>query len=525
MTSSIRSRRIVVLILLAFGLTTPGISAPVRGGTLNLALNSDPPSLDPHRTPTVNVVHQLLYGTLVALDKATGEFTASLADSWTIAEGGKVLNFKLHPGVKFHDGTLLTPQAVKATLERLIDPAMAAPGAGFLGPIDRVETPDDSSVRLVFKQPYAPIFSSLRIPFLTVLSPTAMAKLGKDYGQTPIGAGPFKFRQWISGDRIILDRNPDYAWAPKFYQNRGAPHFDSIVLRIIPDESTRVIAFERGDLDILSVPAKEVRRLIRSGKYQVFQTPDDGGLYLGLNVTRPLFADVRVRRAVGFAINTDEVVRFALEGQAVAMDSPLAPTIWGYSKDVRKLAFRYDPERAKALLAEAGWRPGTDGVLQKDATRLVFTVWTYPRDTNVRIAVVVQNQLKKVGIQMNIEQIEPATLLSRTPKGEHDAILIGYSWPDADILYNFFHSSRLPTTNRVHYTNPEADRLLEEGRVTVDPQKRLQVYQRLQELLLRDAPWIPLASTVDVTMVQPWVHDVYVDKFGNLLLHDAYIRK
>lgn len=515
----------LLLILLVAALGASAHGAPLRGGTLNIAISSDPPSLDPHKTPSSGIAHYLLYNTLVTIDKQTGEFIPSLADSWSISDGGKVITFKLHPRVRFHDGTPFTSQAVKATIDRLINPATAAPGATWVGPVDRVETPDDLTARLVFKQPYAPIFSSLRIPFLAMLSPAAIAKLGRDYGQSPVGTGPFKFRQWIPGDRIVLDRDADYAWGAKFYQNRGAPYVDTVILHIIPDESTRAIAFERGDLDVLpDAPPKEVARLRQSGKYQVFQTPDNGGLYLGLNVTKPLLSDLRVRQALGYAIDRDEVVNYALERLAVGMDSPLAPTIWGYAKGL-KHAYHHDPDRARRLLAEAGWKPGPDGILQKDGRPLAFTAWTYPRETNVRIAVVLQTELKRIGVRMNIEQMEVATLLARTPKGEHDAILVGYGWPDADILYYFFHSSRMTSTNRVHFSNPDADRLLDAGRVTVDPQKRLALYRDLQELLLEQAPWIPLASQISVTFAQPWVRDIYVDKFGAVLVGDAYLRK
>lgn len=513
----------VAILMIAVAL--PAVSGPVRGGTLNLVVESDPPSLDPHKTPSTSIPHYLIYSTLVTAEKTTGEFIPFLADSWSLAEAGRVITLKLHPGVKFQDGTPFTAQAVRATIERLVNPATAAPGASWIGPIDRVEAPDDVTARLVFKQPYAPIFSSLRIAFLAMLSPAAIAKLGKDYGQNPVGTGPFKFRQWIPADRIVLERNPDYAWAPKFFKNRGAAYLDGVVVRVIPDESTRVIAFERGDLDILpAAPAREAHRLIASGKYQVFRTPNNGGLYLGLNVTKPLLSDVRVRQAIGWAVNRDEVVSYALEKLAVPMDSPLAPTIWGYARGLKNV-YHSDPERARKLLAEAGWKPGTDGILQKDGRPFTLTVWTYPLETNVRVAVVLQTQLKKVGIRMNIEQIETATLLARTPKGEHDALLIAYGWPDADILYYFFHSSRMASTNRVHFSNAEVDRLLEEGRVTVDPQKRQQLYTQLQELLLSQAPWIPLASPYTITLAHPWVHDLYVDRYGNLLVTDTYLHK
>ena len=519
--------RVACLFVLALALawTAPGVGAPLRGGTLNLVTGSDPPSLDPHKTPSGTFVHALLYDTLVTADRTKGDFIAELADSWAISENGLVITFKLHPGVKFHDGTPFNSQAVRATIERLINPQTAAPGSSWVGPIERVETPDDLTARLVFKQPYAPIFSSLRIVFLGMLSPAAIAKLGSNYGQNPVGAGPYKFRQWIPGDRIVVDRDPDYAWAPKFYKNRGAPYLDSVVTRIIPDESTQVIAVQRGDIDIIpAAPAAQAQQLIASGKYQVIRTPQDGGLYLGLNVTKPIFSDVRVRQALGWALNRDEVVDYALQRMAVPMDSPLAPTIWGYAKGLKN-AYHHDPDHARRLLAEAGWKPGADGTLQKDGQPFAFTVWTYPLETNVRIAVVVQTELKQVGVRMNIEQLDPAALLARTASGVQDAILISYGWPDADILYYFFNSGRMSSTNRVHFSNPEVDRLLDAGRTTVDPAKRLEVYRQLQELLLQQAPWIPIASPYNITVAQPWVHDFYEDKYGDLLTGDAYIQK
>jgi len=515
----------LLVLVLALAAAAPGVGAPVRGGTLNLVTDSDPPSLDPHKTPSGSFIHALLYDELVTADKSTGDFVADLADAWTISQNGLVITFKLHPGVKFHDGTPFNAQSVRATIERLIDPQTGAPGASWIGPIDRVETPDDLTARFVFKQPYAPIFSSLRIVFLGMLSPAAIAKLGPNYGQNPVGAGPYKFRQWIPGDRIVLDRDPDYAWAPKFYKNRGAPYVDSVVTRIIPDESTRVIAFQRGDLDILpAAPADQAPQLIASGKYQVIRTPTDGGLYLGLNVTKPIFSDVRVRQALGWAINRDEVVDYALNKLAVPMDSPLAPTIWGYAKGLKN-AYHYDPDRARQLLAEAGWKPGPGGVLQKDGQPLAFSVWTYALETNVRIAVVIQTELQKVGVRMSIEQMDPAALLARTASGAQDALLISYGWPDADILYYFFNSGRMSSTNRVHFANPEVDRLLDAGRTTVDPAQRMAVYRQLQELLLQQAPWIPLASPYTITLAQPWVHDFYEDKYGDLLTNDTYIQK
>jgi peptide/nickel transport system substrate-binding protein len=512
-----------VLIAAALVVAGPAGSAPapVRGGTLTIALASDPVSLDPHRTPSVGLVHRLMYETLVTVDRRTGEFIPALAESWDISRDGAVITFKLRRGVKFHDGTPFTAAAVKATFERIVSRELNSPGATWVGTLARTEVIDDYTVRLVFSQPYAPIFSNLRIAFLSILSPAAIQRYGADYGQNPVGTGPYRFKQWIPNDRIVYERNPDYAWPPAFFKNRGPAYFDQVVVRIIPDEAARVIAFERGDVDILpDAPARDARRMMREGKFPFVQIPTTSGTYLGLNVKK--ITDVRVRRAIGHAINTDEVARIALEGLAVPMLSPIAPTIWGYWDGVKQFALDYNPDKARALLQEAGYRPGPGGAMMKDGKPLEFTVWTYALMTSVRLGIVVQSQLRNAGIKMNIEQLEPATLLSQTPRGEHDAILISYGWPDADVLYFFFHSSRLPTTNRVHYANPQVDRLLEEGRVTVDPAKRLEVYKQLQRILLQDVPWVPLASSLSVNLNQPAIHDVYYDRYATLLIHDAF---
>lgn len=506
--------------LLVLGTGSTG-AAPARGGTLTLVIGSDPPSLDPHRTPSVGIAHAVIYDTLVTVDRTTGEFIPALAESWEVSRDGLTITFKLKRNVRFHDGTPFNAAAVKVTFERLTSKEINAPGASWVGTLTRTEVIDDSTVRLVFSKPYAPIFSSLRIPFLAILSPAAIAKMGADYGQNPVGTGPFRFKQWIPNDRIVYERNPDYAWGPAHYKNRGAAHVDQLIIRIVPDEATRVIAFERGDIDILpGAPARDARRMMRDGKFPFIQIPTTSGTYLGLNVKR--ITDVRVRRAIGHAVNTDEVARIALEGMAVPMLSPIAPTIWGYWDGIRQFALDHNPDKAKAILTEAGYRPGPGGAMMKDGRQLEFTVWTYARMTNVRLAIVLQSQLRAVGIKMNIEQMEPATLLASTQRGEHDAILISYGWPDADILFYFFHSSRLPTTNRVHYVNPQVDRLLEEGQTTVDVAKRLDVYKQLQRILLQEVPWVPLASELSVNFHQPYVHDIYYDKYGNLLLLDAY---
>jgi peptide/nickel transport system substrate-binding protein len=495
--------------------------APPRGGTLTLVISSDPPSLDPQRTPSVGIAHFVMYDTLVRIDRRTGEFTPALAESWDVSRDGTVITFRLKRNVRFHDGTAFTAAAVKATFDRLTSKELNSPGASWVGPLARTEVVDDYTVRLVFSRPYAPIFSSLRIDFLAILSPAAIQRLGADYGTHPVGTGPFKFKQWIPNDRIVYERNPDYAWAPAHFKNRGAPYFDQLVIRIIPDESARVIAFERGDIDIMQgAPPRDARRMMREGKFPSVQIPTTTGTYLGLNVKR--ISDARVRRAIGHAINTDEIARIGYEGLAVPMLSPIAPTIWGYWDGVKPFALDFNPDKARALLREAGYSPGPGGIMQKDGRPLEFTVWTYALMTNVRLAIVVQSQLRNVGITMKIEQLEVATLLAQTPKGEHDAILISYGWPDADILYYFFHSSRLPTTNRVHYVNPQVDRLLEEGQSIVDPARRLEVYKQLQRILLQDVPWVPLASPLAVNFHQPNIQDVYYDKFNNLLLLDAY---
>src|SRR5256885_2173882 len=254
-----------------------------------------------------------------------------------------------------------------------------------------------------------------------------------------------KFQEWRSADRIIFARNPDYVWAPS-YVHAGPPFVDRVVLRIMPESAAQVAAFERGELSVLAVPPTDVRRLQGTNKYTIFSFLRKGvGLFMEFNVTKEPFSDIRVRRAVSHAIEKNSVLQIGLEGLGGVASGPLPPSIWGYWDGIKEYAPKYDPGKAKALLAEAGWQPGPDGMLQKDGKPFSFVLYTAPIDTWTRSAQIVQAQLRAFGISMEIQTFEFGTLLAKLKAGEHPAEFMGYTYTSPDIVQLWFHSSNIGT--------------------------------------------------------------------------------
>jgi peptide/nickel transport system substrate-binding protein len=498
-------------------------------GNLRIAIPSEAPSLDIHATPSVIAYHDLVYATLVTRDLETGGFIPYLAESWTLENGGRSIRFELRDDVLFHDGTAFDAEAVRFTFERLLDPAMAAPGASFVGTLERVEVIDPTTVVLHYASVYAPALLNLSSTFLGIVSPTAVTTMGDAYAQRPVSAGAFRFADVVPGDRIVLQRFDDYAWAPSIYENQGASYLETITFQIIPDDATQLLLLQTNGIDVAGAPPRDVQRLIdrndvgadRELRLLTYLIP--GIRYLGQTSCcgRPT-EDPAVRRAVAHAIDREEVMLAALEGFGTALTGLFSPTTWGYDPDM--VGYPYDPEAARSILREAGYSEDGAGFMARDGRRLTLVLWTYNQPEYQRSAQVVQAQLADAGIDVDLQLLESATLLANTKNAEHDLLLIAYGWSDAGILSFFFGSDRLQTSNRVHFTRPDVDALLAAGNATVDIAERFAIYQDLQRLILDEAPWVPLYTGEVLNLVRNEVSDVLVHPFmGRLLYHDAYI--
>jgi peptide/nickel transport system substrate-binding protein len=273
---------------------------------------------------------------------------------------------------------------------------------------------------------------------------------------------------------------------------------------------------------VLDIPGPQVEAIRKNPGYQFLESTAAGVVYLGINSQKAPFSDPKVRQAIASTIDRDELVTNGLFGLAVANYTPISPSVWGYDEGLKSKGWPLDLAKAGQLLTEAGYKKSAAGKWEKDGKPLTFEIMTYTSQPYPRVAEVVQNQIAKLGITVTIKTLESASLLAATPKGEHDSVLIAYGWSDPDILFNFLHSSRLANSNRVHYVNGDLDKLLEQGRVTLNLDERLKVYQQAQTHILQNAPWVPLYTNKYITAVRNDVKGIKNAPDGTLYLYDAY---
>ncbi|HET8680135.1 MAG TPA: ABC transporter substrate-binding protein, partial [bacterium] len=500
---------------------------PRPGGELVLVSTEEPDTLDAQKTSAAltGLLMRYLGDTLITKD-LQGNVTAGLAHSWSASRDGLSWTFQLRQGVKFHDGTPLTAQTVKASVDRALAPETKSPIAGALfGPIASVQATGDLTVVIRLKEPFSPFLDNLTDPRAMIVSPQAVQQLGDRFGRSPVGTGPFKFQEWRSADRIVFVRNPDYQWGPK-HVHTGPAYIERLVLRIMPESAAQVAAFERNELSILGVPPTDVRRLQSGGKYAFHTFLRKGvGLFMEFNVTKEPFNDLRVRRAFNFAIEKKSVLQIGLEGLGEIAHGPLPPSIWGYWDGITEYAPGYDPGQAKRLLAEAGWQPGAGGVLHKDGKPFSFVLYMAPIDTWRRSAQIVQSQLRAFGIQMDIQTFEFGTLLAKLRAGEHQAEFMGYTYTSPDIVQVWFHSSNVGTgLTFSHHKDPALDKMIEASRTLPSPQRRLELYRDIQRFIVDKALWVPLWTNTNYIALQPNVQGAKIHPDGFVVLNDAFLR-
>jgi peptide/nickel transport system substrate-binding protein len=246
-------------------------------------------------------------------------------------------------------------------------------------------------------------------------------------------------------------------------------------------------------------------------------------VYLGFNCQKPPFDDARIRQALSHAVNKIEIVQTALGGLGEEAFAPLASTLPGFDASLKEHELGFDPEKAKALLTEAGFTQGADGIWMRDGQPLAFTLLSSTRAPNEAIATVLQSQFKSIGVPVEIRQLEAAAAMEASTKGEYDLVLWRYDWNDADVLNVYLSSSRIGRTNRSFYSNPEVDALLTQAGQEMDSAERIQLYVEAQKLILADAPWQPLYTPVDVIAIRKAVQDVVIGPMGRALLNDARV--
>jgi len=479
----------------ALSTTAATAGAPQRGGTLVVAFNADPETLDPHITTALlaSRVLALIHDNLINRDY-DGSFKPALAEKWDISSDGKVYTFTLKKGVKFHSGKDFSSADVKYTFERWLN-TEKSPTSFAIKPIDKIEAPDPQTVRFTLKEPYNIFLDQLAGAWAVMLNQATVDKAGNDYGITVAdGTGPYKFVSWTRNQKIVLARNDAYTWGSSMFQNQGPAYVDGVEIRIIPEDNTRLAEFQAGNVHLVQdVPQGDVERLnttpgVSIVKYDQLQTS-----YLGFNTRKPPFDDPRVRQAVNLAINRDEIVtgaNFGLGAPARTMLTPSTPFYWAGSDQA---APTFDTAKAGALLDQAGWSPGTGGIREKDGQQLILPLWIINPGTAVLQAQILEQQLAKIGVKVDTKQYEQTAWFAAARSGEQVGFIIGIFFENPDgILYFYFYSKQQPAPNRFSYALPEVDRWLEDSRVNPDQNAVRQDYENVQKKIIEDAVTAPL---------------------------------
>jgi len=478
-------------------------------GRLIVAQHADVQSLDPQRVNDVAsfwVMNQMYEGLVRRTDDMGVE--PALAESWEEVDE-RTFRFFLRQGVTFHNGEEFTAEDVKFSIERLLDPDFASPGASRLNMVDveNIEIIDEYTIDIPTNEPFGPLLTYLAHSASFIVNKEAIEEFGDDSGANPVGTGPFMLKDWNIGNEVVLERFDDH-W-------REPAKSKELVFRVIPENTNRVIELETGNIHIAkSIDPGDMSR-VREHQDLVLYDGDALRIgYVGLNTSRPPFDDIRVRQAMNYAVDSEEVVRVVYGDLGSPATTFMNTGIWSFNPDVRQ--YDRDLDRARELLEEAGYPDGfeIDVLVDENQQR---------RDT----IEILNNQLGQLGVEMNIQVLEWGTYLERTGEGEADLFVLAWLASTGDphhALFNLFHSVQHGANgNRSFYTNEDVDRLLDEGLVELDQDARYEIYQEAQELIAEDAPWIPIWNEGNADAVRIEVEGFTQSPSGYHFLENVYV--
>jgi peptide/nickel transport system substrate-binding protein len=489
------------------------------GGSIVYGLTLTPSGIDPHidASSELGIPLTSVYDPLVWL-APDGEFVPGLAKSWDISEDGLTYTFQLRDDVTFHDGTPFNAEAVRFSLDRIVDPETASRKArGMLGPYAGTEVVDDDTVRIRFTEPYAPFLASLSTVYLAMVSPDAVAEWGDEYQFHQVGTGPFIFEEYVPKDRLTLVRNPDYDWAPSFFDHKGPARLDQVTFRFYTDPATRALALESGEADVMGeIPPQDAVRLDENVEYTLMPVPVPGQpLQFFANTQRSPLDDVRVRQALIYAINRPAIVQTVFEKYSPAAYGPLNRSTFAYDPGVEGL-YPYDPQQAAALLEEAGWTDtDADGIRDRDGETLeletILMSWGYIPE----VAQILQDQLQQVGVSIESRQMTFSNALGEVAEGNYDLVPFLFSNSDPDILRTTFHSSNVDGGfNWSKFLDAQLDAWLEEGKAEMDEEARREIYANIQQTIMEQALILPIRDYVNLNATQAGVEDLRYDQQG-----------
>lgn len=505
------------LTLILFFLVACHLQVANPPDTLRINMGAEPDILNPILASDAYAarIDSYVNNPLIERDNDTLEFKPKLAKSWSISPDHLVYTFNLRSDVKWHDGVPFTADDVVFSFQKIQDPKVEAPFLRvYYADVDRVEASGPYVVKFFYKRPY---FLGLSVCGGIPLIPKHIFE-NTDFNTNPanrhpIGVGPYRFVEWKTNKRLMLERNENY-WGEK-------PAIKKLDFEIITDDTIALQVLKKGELDV--APLRPIQWVKQTGSdrfnknFNKFKYLSPGFSYIGWNAKTPFFSDKRVRRAMTLMVNRQKLLDKINFGLGVIVESPFFIESDQYDKKLMPLP--YDPAEARKLLEEAGWKDTNgDGVLDKDGKPFEF-VFLYPASSkfNELLAPIMKEDLEKVGIKMDIERMEWAAFINRIEKKDFDATSLGWSTGFEDDPYQLWHSSQAKTdrgSNFVSFENAEADRLMEAARTEFNKTRRNALYGRLQEIIQDEQPYTFLFTTNSLMAVDKRFQNVKVHKVG-----------
>lgn len=506
-----------LFILAAMLMSTP-VNAAASKGTLVFGRGGDSVSLDPATctdSESFNVTDHI-YETLVRFKSGTTVTEAGLAQSWDVRDGGLTYEFKLRPGVLFHDGSAFNADSVLYNFYRQMDenhpgyklsgPYPYASSQGLVKLIESITKKDELTVVFKIRKPHAPFLAKMALSAFAMVSPKALVLHKGELARNPVGTGPFIFERWEKNQKIVLKANPNY-WG-------DVPKIATLIFRAIPDNATRIQEMMAGNLHVMDNPDPNTVEALKSrlgNKVQMERMAGFNVGFLSINTEKKPFDNVLVRRALAHAINKKAIIDTVYNGYAVEAKNPLPPTSWGYNDEV--VGYDYNPEKAKALLKQAGLADGFE-----------TTLFAMPVPRNYmpdgrKAAESIQSDLKKIGIKINIVSYDWATYLKMVSDGEHELAILGWSGDIGDpdnFLFTLLDkdNTQKPATNRSFYKSEELHKILTKAQEVSDQKEREKLYMEAQVVIMKDVPMIPLAHSTQVVPVLSTVEGFQMDPTG-----------
>ncbi|ASK62156.1 glutathione ABC transporter substrate-binding protein [Virgibacillus phasianinus] len=456
--------------------------------------------IDTNDSVSSNVTYQI-YETLFTQNPETMEIEPLLAESYETPDDNTWV-IKLREGITFHDGTPFNAKAVKYTFEQIKDPERAAPRASLLAPIESIEVKDEYTVVLKTKEPYGPMLAALSHTNAAIVSPTA-DKEG-DINKNPVGTGPFVFEEWVEGDHITLKRNEDY-W-------RDPAKLEKVTYKVVPETSTAISMLETGEVQFIdALPSDQLPRIESIKGVEVQKTPGTRVSYLGFNMEKAPFNELKFRQAVAYGVNQKAYVK-QLNGLGTYNESIIGPKVFGYNEAAKDEGYPYDQEKAKKMIEENGY--GGENI----------TLLVANRDNYMKMAEIVQSQLTEIGLNVEIETMEWATFLETARKGDYQMTFLGWANSTADgseLLYPNLHSDNIGSSNFSRYSNDAFDKLVEASRSTVDQDARKEKLNEANSMAIKDAPWIVMEHGSVTAAYDKSVNGLVVDPTGKWSLYNV----